>query len=57
MRRLRQKCSICSQNWADCIHMTYDDVYGAARRKFIIGLMIALCAVLIIGGAVSGMMA
>lgn len=54
---MRQKCSICSQNWADCIHMTYDDVYGAARRKFIIGLMIALCAVLIIGGAVSGMMA
>lgn len=35
--------------------MTYDDVYGAARRKWIIGIMAAIAAALIIGGIAAGM--
>lgn len=41
---------MCSQNWADCIHASYDDVYGAARRHWTIGVMVTIAAVLIIGG-------
>lgn len=51
---MSQKCSVCSRNWADCIHMTYDDVYGAARRKWIIGIMAFVAASLILGGIVAG---
>lgn len=37
--------------------MTYDDVYGAARRKWVIGIMVFVAASLILGGIVAGVTA
>lgn len=54
---MSQKCSVCSQNWADCIHMTYDDVYGATRRKWITWIMASVAVALIVSGIVAGVTA
>lgn len=45
------KCSICSDNWADCIHADPDDVYSAARGRWLLrlgGILLAVAATVFI---------
>lgn len=50
------KCSICSANWKDCIHVEYEDAYGFWRREQAGRILGGAAMLLVIIGLVIGFM-